>query len=38
MTYMRVIYGYYSWYFCPLFLDFHVTALTVRELEKLEGS
>ena len=23
MTYLRIIYGYYSWYFCPLFLDFH---------------
>ena len=23
MTYLRMIYGYYSWYFCPLLLDFH---------------
>ena len=23
MTYLRMIYGYYSWYFCCLLLDFH---------------
>ena len=23
MAYLRMIYGYYSWYFCLLLLDFH---------------
>ena len=29
MTYLRMIYGYYSWYFSPLFLDFHCSNCVV---------
>ena len=35
MTYLRMIYGYYSWYFCPLFLHFHCTNCAV--IEKVGG-